>query len=1193
MSIEGKAATYKYTTHHPLLRVALSLLITFFVLLLIADHPPYNNIDSNHPNFIRVPVVVSAKQTQHSNNVMKSRTSRMTSSRSRLLLQNSLKAEEEQEQEGENLKTQQTATPYSRKFKGTRMTGAGSRSKKNKSIFLEASSEAIKKSKKKEIIPPMKGRLYAKVTDDGELLLLFPSPSISASLDSSSNGTEINASREIEKHGSIISLAMNENYDFFGGNDDKQSSFQATFWKEDDDINSNLCTARSSNNRAKESGYISKTRGKKRHKRHRNGKNAAGFYGHDLYQTQMTEALSSSSSSSTTERSTSSAKTSKRKNRLSQSWFPIEGIYGIFNLPSSAYLILITDSEPIYQSPTGMVQSSIGDEVQQQQQQQHRHHRNHPLINLRRIKSMEIVPIPEHRIMQRGFQQQQLTTKQKLHQRLINAEQSQLQLLRQSFKEHDFYFSCPILARQSDISIQSSEGNDFIIQDVTHTMQRYFEHELKQRKKEEDARETTISKEREILKNAEFIYNDSVLQSLKYEDMVDSLDTWSDCNVVCIDAKPCNWSFLCGEGSKLQIDELLSEVLENMKTFNTLLSRSSSYNNRKFKEASWWTSLLEGKMSEPSGKYLAPDSRFFWNENGVKVLLNAFYNYGSEQKQKYPSPYHYMLDHSMPVTSAFVGVEKNIELLPGSTSGELSNVEYDQLLITRRSKYRAGTRFTKRGADGIGDVANYAETEQICIFCHDTVRHGTLPNRPAQTCNECLELYSHVQTRGSIPLRWSSPTDIKTYRPKVLIGTDPLAQARALRNHLIDQLSKYSSDSSSRETKLEFVNLIDKHSDQGRLGRTFSAVLHAVLALYGSTDLEGCMKQNDTHGLSEDTISHTWFDFHAECRKGRWYRLKNLLDTISPTLDNQGYFHAVMNKTSKPNTMVKSRQDGVVRTNCMDCLDRTNVVQSMFGRYILFKQFSQRIDTQRTRKLPLEYVIGFKRDMLRLPWKNGEASHRLLWADNADAISRLYAGTPALKGDFTRTGKRTKRGALDDGLNSVTRFYLNNFVDADRQKGMDLLTGFANFEVNVDKEDESVATIKKNPVTFVLQSNTMESPLSRESRLNLGWLPGDLEGHLRSAAMTLNESIGEQPSQSLIQGALIDICRRQSLVKPWWVDETENMLLLEAYTEKLSSITEEANSSTGGQLIGGLVALQKAPLATVIAVLFFLLPLHL
>ena len=44
-------------------------------------------------------------------------------------------------------------------------------------------------------------------------------------------------------------------------------------------------------------------------------------------------------------------------------------------------------------------------------------------------------------------------------------------------------------------------------------------------------------------------------------------------------------------------------------------------------------------------------------------------------------------------------------------------------------------------------------------------------------------------------------------------------------------------------------------------------------------------------------------------------------------------------------------------------------------------------------------------------------------------MSILYSGTPALKTDFTRTGKRTYAGALNDGINSLTRYYLNNFTD--------------------------------------------------------------------------------------------------------------------------------------------------------------------
>eukprot|EP00455_Lapot_gusevi_P005107 TRINITY_DN1214_c0_g1_i4.p1 TRINITY_DN1214_c0_g1~~TRINITY_DN1214_c0_g1_i4.p1 ORF type:complete len:147 (+),score=46.68 TRINITY_DN1214_c0_g1_i4:58-498(+) len=56
-------------------------------------------------------------------------------------------------------------------------------------------------------------------------------------------------------------------------------------------------------------------------------------------------------------------------------------------------------------------------------------------------------------------------------------------------------------------------------------------------------------------------------------------------------------------------------------------------------------------------------------------------------------------------------------------------------------------------------------------------------------------------------------------------------------------------------------------------------------------------------------------------------------------------------------------------------------------------------------------------------------------------MSILYSGTPALKTDFTRTGKRTINGSIADGINSVTRYYLNNFCDGDTHDALDLFQG--------------------------------------------------------------------------------------------------------------------------------------------------------
>ena len=69
-----------------------------------------------------------------------------------------------------------------------------------------------------------------------------------------------------------------------------------------------------------------------------------------------------------------------------------------------------------------------------------------------------------------------------------------------------------------------------------------------------------------------------------------------------------------------------------------------------------------------------------------------------------------------------------------------------------------------------------------------------------------------------------------------------------------------------------------------------------------------------------------------------------------------------------------------------------------------------------------------------------ETCFRSGWTDNADAMSYLYTGTPALKTDFTRTGKRTYLGGINDGINSVTRYYINNFTDGFYHDCLDIST---------------------------------------------------------------------------------------------------------------------------------------------------------
>uniref|UniRef100_A0A7S3MPI2 Uncharacterized protein n=1 Tax=Favella ehrenbergii TaxID=182087 RepID=A0A7S3MPI2_9SPIT len=74
-------------------------------------------------------------------------------------------------------------------------------------------------------------------------------------------------------------------------------------------------------------------------------------------------------------------------------------------------------------------------------------------------------------------------------------------------------------------------------------------------------------------------------------------------------------------------------------------------------------------------------------------------------------------------------------------------------------------------------------------------------------------------------------------------------------------------------------------------------------------------------------------------------------------------------------------------------------------------------------------------------YKTLEQSFRNAWTDNADRLSLLYTGTPALKTDFTRTGKRSTAGAINDGKHSMIRYYINNFTDGYNCDCLDLSQG--------------------------------------------------------------------------------------------------------------------------------------------------------
>ncbi|KAH8728124.1 SacI homology domain-containing protein [Phaeosphaeriaceae sp. PMI808] len=318
-------------------------------------------------------------------------------------------------------------------------------------------------------------------------------------------------------------------------------------------------------------------------------------------------------------------------------------------------------------------------------------------------------------------------------------------------------------------------------------------------------------------------------------------------------------------------------------------------------------------------------------------------------------------------------------------------------LISRRSTKRAGLRYLRRGIDDEGCAANSVETEQI------------LSSPTWNTTQDTI--FSYTQFRGSIPLFFSqSPYSLK---PQANTWGTFETNARAFKRHFANLSSRYGD--------VYCASLVDKHGTEAKIGELYER--HAK-ALNEDGGLDGQGKPLDFE----------WFDFHNVCRGMHFENVSRLMDTLEPFTKTTGW-------TVISDDQVKHTQSGILRTNCMDCLDRTNVVQSACARTALEAQLSVG-----------SYNIDLQNDPTT-SWFN------TLWADNGDAISRQYAGTAALKGDFTRTRKRQITGALTDFGLTLTRYYNNIVNDYFTQALIDYLLGratdtiFAEFEADMKSSD--------------------------------------------------------------------------------------------------------------------------------------------
>ncbi|KAF6209113.1 hypothetical protein GE061_014856 [Apolygus lucorum] len=340
----------------------------------------------------------------------------------------------------------------------------------------------------------------------------------------------------------------------------------------------------------------------------------------------------------------------------------------------------------------------------------------------------------------------------------------------------------------------------------------------------------------------------------------------------------------------------------------------------------------------------------------------------------------------LPIIQGYVQIEHcNLEVDPlafGSQQTEFITIG----IISRRSRHRAGTRYKRRGLDEDGKCANYVETEQFLA----TADHHI----------------SFVMVRGSVPLFWSQPG--YKYRPPPHIDKGEAETKLAFEKHMTEELETYGS--------VCIVNLVEQTGKEKVIWEGFT---------------------EQVINFDSPQVTYATFDFHEHCRGMKFENVSYLIARLEDSVQEMGFCW-------KDEQGVICRQNGVFRVNCIDCLDRTNVVQTALGKAILEIQLT---------KLGLLSPEGVFPAALR-------STFQLLWANNGDIISKQYAGTNALKGDYTRTGERKFTGMMKDGMNSANRYYLSRFKDVYRQATIDIMQGQLVSEdmLNENEDADSNAT---------------------------------------------------------------------------------------------------------------------------------------
>ncbi|PSR96966.1 Phosphoinositide phosphatase [Actinidia chinensis var. chinensis] len=315
-----------------------------------------------------------------------------------------------------------------------------------------------------------------------------------------------------------------------------------------------------------------------------------------------------------------------------------------------------------------------------------------------------------------------------------------------------------------------------------------------------------------------------------------------------------------------------------------------------------------------------------------------------------------------------------------------------------------------------------------------------------------MHISSVVQNRGSIPLFWSQETSRLNIKPDITLSKkDPKYQATRL--HFQNLVKRYGNpiiilnliktrEKKPRESILraEFGNAIAL-INKDLTGESRLKFLHWDLNKYSknkATDVLSLLGKVAAYALNftgffycqvsptsgtKGLINWSYFENNdnGDCSVQNHCGTKK--DADIEIRDNPSGIDASGNHFVKPPMF----QKGVLRTNCIDCLDRTNVAQYAFGLVALGHQL---------------HALGFIDDQI-IDLDSPLADDLMrLYERMGDTLALQYGGSAAHNKIFSqRRGQWKAATQSQEFFRTLQRYYSNAYMDAEKQDAINVFLG--------------------------------------------------------------------------------------------------------------------------------------------------------